>query len=504
MKLSTAFHLKKILPFGLVLGIMVMGVCLPLTLFGYSPVDYTLVRGQAQAPEQAQAQDTPQENYGSVENLRQMQNSFRSVAQKVLPAVVELKVVEIVKQPVTQQGWPWGFPYPKEKGNEGEEREFKSNGLGSGVIVRRAGDTYYILTNSHVAGQADEIKVVLNDESEYTATLVGKDPRRDLALVKFTSRENIPVADLGDSDQLFVGDWVLAVGSPFGFVSSVTAGIVSAKGRSGPANNISEFIQTDAAINRGNSGGALVNIDGEVVGINTWIAAPSGGNVGLGFSIPINEAKKAIDDFIQKGKVEYGWLGATVSDASEDVAEEMKLGSAHGAFIPDVYLGSPAEKGGILPGDFVTEVNGHRITGRDELVRIVGDLRANERAEFSLIRYGVNQRVTVKIGMREDQETILSQQSKLWPGMIVTALSEEIKKELKLDSALRGVIIANVEEKSKPFIGGLRSYDVITEINKKKINGLMDYYQAINDQSQDRYEIGFSREGNEYYIGMSK
>ncbi len=204
-----------------------------------------------------------------------------------------------------RQGWTWDFLRPEnQQGDNGEEQQFKRRGMGSGVIVRQKGDTYYILTNAHVAGKADEINAVLNNGDEYTSKLVGKDPRRDLALVKFSSDKEIPVAEIGDSSDLRVGDWVLAVGSPFGFVNSVTAGIVSAKGRSGPQNMMSQFIQTDAAINRGNSGGALVDIDGKVVGINTWIAAPSGGSVGLGFAVPINDAKNSIDDMITKGTVD--------------------------------------------------------------------------------------------------------------------------------------------------------------------------------------------------------
>ena len=346
-------------------------------------------------------------------------------------------------------------------------------------------------TNTHVTGEAEEINAVLNDGREITATLVGKDPRRDLALVKFNSDKEIPVAELGDSSNLKVGDWVLAVGSPFGFVNSVTAGIVSAKVRSGPENMMSRFIQTDAAINQGNSGGALVNIDGKVVGINTWIAAPTEGSVGLGFAVPIDDAKKSIDEMITKGTVDYGWLGVTVTDMSEKVAEEMKLSIQKGAFIHNVYLDSPAQKGGLRPGDFVTEINGKKITSRDDLVRVVGNMKAGERAEFSIIRYSEQKTVTMEIGKRKDEQTIQAQQNKLWPGMVVVPLEKQAREQLGLDSSVTGALVANLQEKSKPYIGGIRPYDVVTEINDTTIESLMDFFKAVNGSVcipvQDRF-----------------
>ena len=495
MRQRKLFYSKKFFMFNLILTGILVGFAFSFIIFGCST--------DMKPGETAYAQENSDDEE-SLESLRDMQNSFRKVANDVLPVVVELKVVEIVEQQApSQRGWPWDFLFPDQE-NDGQddgnrERQFRNQGLGSGVIVRKQGDTYYILTNEHVVGNADEINVVLHDESEYTATLVGNDPRKDLALVEFSTDDDIPVAELGDSDDIYVGDWVLAVGSPFGFVSSVTAGIVSAKGRSGPQNNISDFIQTDAAINRGNSGGALVNIEGEVVGINTWIAAPTGGSVGLGFAIPINNAKKAIDDFIEKGEVEYGWLGVTVTDASEEVAEEMEIADESGAFIHNVYIDSPAEEGGILPGDFVTEINGNNIKNRDELVRVVGDLEAGEMADFSIIRYGEEQDITVEIGKRKDQEAILSQQDKLWPGMIVIPITEDVRQQMEIESSVEGVVVASVEKQTKPYIGGLRPYDIITEIDS-----IVDFYRAINNRSTKRFEIGYIREGSKFFIGIER
>ena len=219
-------------------------------------------------------------------SLASVQSSLRDIAQKVRPAVVEINVTEVIKQQVPQMDFPFDWFFNQQQGNgQGAPRSFRQSGLGSGIIVKRTGDTVYVLTNNHVVDNATDISVRLTDERVFKATVVGTDPRKDIALVKFTTRENVAVADLGDSNALQVGDLVLAVGNPLGFESTVTMGMVSALGRHGPQGETSsytDYIQTDASINQGNSGGALVNIDGQVVGINTWIAAPSGGSVGLG------------------------------------------------------------------------------------------------------------------------------------------------------------------------------------------------------------------------------
>jgi len=503
MNTRKLFYSKNFFLFNLILVGVLVGFTLSFFAFGVSLSGKT--------GEVAHAQERP-ESWASSGYTRAdtVPGSFHSVAVRALPSVVELKVTEVIKQSIPQQrGWPWDFLQPEglPNGNQPDnsrEREFKTQGLGSGVIVRHSGNSYYILTNNHVAGEADEITAVLNSDEEYPAEIVGKDPRKDLAIVKITTGDVLPVAALGNSDELRIGDWVLAVGSPFGFVSSVTAGIVSAKGRSGPADNISDFIQTDAAINRGNSGGALVNVQGEVIGINTWIAAPSGGNIGLGFAIPINNAKQVIDQIISTGKVEYGWLGVSISGMNAKLADKMDLPSDKGAFIHNVYIGSPADRGGILPGDFITEVDGKKINNREELVRIVGNFKVGERVDFKLYRYGIRQSITVRIGERADNKTIQSRQDELWPGVIVVPLEEHAIQELDLDGSAHGVLVANVEQKSKAYIGGLRPYDLITEINEKQLTTLLDFYRAINSSDTDEFKIGFIREGNQYFVGITR
>ncbi len=418
--------------------------------------------------------------------------SFRGIAEAVLPSVVQLTVQEVrsVSGPQGERPWFDFFFRAPDNGN----REFRTQGLGSGVIVRRDGSTYYVLTNDHVISDGDQITVLLYDEEEFDGKVVGTDGRRDLALVSFEADIDIPVAALGDSDDLYVGDWVLAVGSPFGFQSTVTAGIVSALGRrGGPAGNISDFIQTDAAINQGNSGGALVNLRGEVVGINTWITSQTGGSVGLGFSIPINNAKRAIDDFIETGAVRYGWLGVSIRRVAPEVATDLGLESRRGAIVHHVFRDSPAEKGGILPGDFITEINGAAVNDSDELIARVGDLVIDERAEFRLMRDGREREVTVVIAARSDERSIADQNRNLWPGLSVFPLDESMRGEMGVDSVDHGVVISNVEARTPAARAGFRVGDFITEINAQKIDSVKSFYRELNDLDAETLTMSISR-----------
>lgn len=496
MKKQGIFYSGKFFVFNILILGLIIGFVLSMITFGCS----TRVSGSEQVYAQEGGETLP-----VPASIEELQNSFRAVASKALPVVVELKVVEVVTQSVPQnRGWPWDFLFPDQEDGTArpEEREYRSQGLGSGVIVQNRKDLHYVLTNNHVVGKADEIVVVLNDGREYPAELVGADERMDLAMVSFSTGEDIPVAMLGDSDELQIGDWVLAVGSPFGFVSSVTAGIVSAKGRSGPEDNISDFIQTDAAINQGNSGGALVNIRGEVVGINTWIAAPTGGSVGLGFAIPINNAKGAIEDFIEKGKIEYGWLGVTVTDLLPGMAEALDLENQKGAFIHNIYLDSPADKGGIKPGDFIISIDNRPVRNRDDLVRMVGELTAGSIVEFSIVRYGETTSEVVRIGKREESQAIAGRMNMLWPGITIVPLNDELGKELELSGDEEGVLAAMVEKGTKAYLAGIRPYDLIYRINDTPIRELSDFYRSINESENGEYKIYYKREGSEFFAGI--
>ena len=448
------------------------------------------------------------------DSKEQLYYSFSGVAKKVLPVVVEINTVEVIEQTIPGFSSPFDFFFGNPRGGNnggGEKREYKRPGLGSGVIVRKDGKNVYVLTNNHVAGEADEIKVKLNDGREYEAKRIGTDPRTDLALIKFETSENIPVARLGDSENLEVGDIVLAVGNPFGFESTVTMGIVSALGRETMSGStiagFTDYIQTDASINPGNSGGALVNMKGEIVGINTWIASQSGGSVGVGFAIPINNAKKAIEDFINTGKVVYGWLGVSIGDADEKMYPEIRktlaLGNKNGALIHNVFKDSPADKSGLMPGDFITAVDNREISDSTHLTKIVGKLHPGDRSVFRLIRNREEITVNVKIEKRADEKEIQKNRD-LWPGLIITTLTDDIRKELKLEKNVNGVVIASVIGDSSAAIAGFKPGDVIEEINDVKTESIGDFYNALNSGSSRKKIFQVSRQGNSIVLGLVK
>jgi len=457
-----------------------------------SSVETRLVRNEAIAPIGA--------------NVAGGYPSFREVVREILPTVVEIDVVKTVEKTVERPstGSPFEFFF-RPRDNGGTEREkFEQQGLGSGVIVQRTGNRAYVLTNNHVVGDADEIKVTLYDGREFRATLVGGDPKKDLALVVFETSEDVPLARLGDSDELYPGDWVLAVGNPLGFESSVTAGIVSAVGRDSMAGSsiagFTDYIQTDAAINQGNSGGALVNIRGEVVGINAWIASPSGGSIGIGFAIPINNAKRAIQDFITKGRVEYGWLGVSIGDLSPELSEDLNLETASGAFVYGVFKGSPGDKGGLRPGDYVISVDNDPIRSSNQLLRKIGELSPGEEAQLTVQREKDTINLTVALESRGSEKDIAALSKKAWPGFTVVPLTEELQKELKL----RGghVIIRSVDPDSSADIAGLRTGDVIRSINGKPLASVRDFYKHVNDNKSRELNLAIDRQDSSFSVGI--
>lgn len=418
--------------------------------------------------------------------LEAMQNSFRNVSKVILPSVVEVDVTEkktVQSSPL--DSIPWFF-----FGNPGQERnskprEYESSGLGSGVIVRRTGNTVYVLTNNHVAGSASTIRVKLYDGREFDAKLVGADERQDIALVSFeTADKDISVAALGNSSDVQPGDICFAVGTPLGYFSSITQGIVSATGRSGgQIGNINDFIQTDAAINQGNSGGPLVNIYGEVIGINTWIASQSGGSQGLGFSIPIDNIKNAIDSFISKGKISYGWLGVSLIEINQDEKDSLGVGKVDGAFAGEIFSGSPAAKSGMHAGDFITALNGHAVKDVNQLVRDVGLLRAGEVAEFTVMRGEKKVELSVKIEERTD--TVAADNSKLWPGFVAAPVTDSVRKKLNLDKKVEGVVVSNVVEKSPAAALRLQNGDIITAVNDRDVRNMHEFYEALGVNNKE-------------------
>ena len=452
----------------------------------------------------------------AAKTLEAIQLSFREIAKKVLPVVVKIDVTEVVKVPGSGGPQPlfrffFGTP-PGDNGQNGAtpSQDLEVTGLGSGIIVRKVGSTVYVLTNNHVVESATKVSVKLNDQRSFDAKVVGKDARRDIALVSFETKEPVPVADLGDSSEMQVGDLVMAVGNPFGFESTLTMGIVSALGRSAPqGQTYTDYIQTDASINEGNSGGALVNSRGEVIGINTWIAATTGGSVGIGFAIPINNAKSAIDDFITKGKVEYGWLGVSIVDvqdttAYDGYAKDMKVEGLKGAFVLNTYKGSPADKAGLLPGDYVLSADGTPIRNADHLTQLVGAMVAGRAYAFEIVRYGERMKLSVKIGERDEKDEV-AQYKNLWPGMTVVKITDAIRKEAGIDKGIEGVVIGFIPDANSPAsIAGFRPGDVITEINGKGVRTMMDFYRLINDRSKRDVTFRINRKNVEVTIGLAR
>jgi len=426
-----------------------------------------------------------------------VQTTFRAVAEKMLPSVIELKTVSVRKQTPNFNGIPWEFFFgPRDKEPSDREREYRSQGLGSGIIVRQKDGVYYALTNNHVVDDANEITVATKDGKEYTAQLVGKDERKDLAMVSFKTNDSYPLASLGDSDSVTVGDWAIAIGNPLGeqFSFSVTMGIVSAVGRTGgPGGNINDFIQTDAPINQGNSGGPLVNIRGEVIGINTWIASnlSGGGSVGLGFAIPINNVKRSIDEFINTGTTRYGWLGVSLMEATKETAASLGIENKRGALAAQVFIGSPADKGGIRPGDFITHVNGKEARGIQQLQMIVGDLKPGDNAKFTVIRDKQTKEMQVRIEVRTDQ--VASDNKKLWPGVTVVPLNDQLRQSLELDKDAKGLFVAQVISGTPADIVGLRQGDRITAVNGTAVSDIAAFYKVLREKATDELWFGLIR-----------
>ncbi len=452
----------------------------------------------------------------ATKNLATIQYSFREVAQKVLPVVVEVDITQQAGGALPASPFDWFFNQP----NNGRSPQPRvQQGLGSGIIVKRSGSTYYVLTNNHVVDSATTIKVKLSDETVIgNVKTVGTDSRRDLAVISFSSSRSLPVAELGDSSDLEVGDLVLAVGNPWGFENTVTMGIVSALGRSNSQlSSNTDYIQTDAAINEGNSGGALVNIKGEVVGINTWIATPTGGSISLGFAIPINSAKKAVDDFISKGKVEYGFLGILPGDPESDtlpgVGRDLKVDNVKGSLVLNVFKNSAADKGGLLPGDYITTANGTDIPNTNKLIQVVGDLLAGRTYDFEIIRNGEKTKVSVKLAVRPADGSDETAYSNMWPGLVVFHANDDARQLPGFNDIAKGVdgvMIQgalsgnNAQDQSPAAIAGFRPGDLITQINGKDIHTVMDFYKAVNDRTKKDISFKISRQGTDVTIGMSR
>jgi serine protease Do len=360
---------------------------------------------------------------------------------------------------------------------------YKQHGLGSGVIVSPDG---YILTNFHVVGHADEIHVTLMDKREFTAKVVGKDQKTDLALIKINTNQPLPSATLGDSARSEVGDWVLAIGSPFGFNLTVTSGIISAEGRA-LGGNYDNFIQTDASINPGNSGGPLFNTHGEVIGINTAIYSSTGSNAGIGFAIPIDLAKDVMEQLKNHGRVVRGWIGVEIQEVTPDLAKSFGLPAPTGALVGGVEAGGPAAKAGIQRGDIIIKYNGNTVHDEHELPEMVAQTPLNEKVPIEVVRNGKHMTLQAKIAELKDTQIASAKDSddssSSW-GLQVKDLTPDIAQQLNLSNpSQKGVVIAGVRPDSSAADAGLQPGDVILELDHKKV-ATADEFATLAHQLQ--------------------
>jgi serine protease Do len=428
--------------------------------------------------------------------------SFNELVKSVKKAVVNISSTKIIKRgPLPHPFGPQG-PFRDFFGDDFFERFFgeipreqKQRSLGSGFIIDLAEG--YILTNNHVIANADQIRVRLDSGKEYEAEVVGRDPKTDLALIRTT--ESLPAdqsAPLGDSDKIEVGEWVMAIGNPFGLERTVTVGIISAKGRVIGAGPYDDFLQTDAAINPGNSGGPLFNMHGEVIGINTAIVASG---QGIGFAIPVNMAKELLPQ-LKKGKVVRGWLGVSIQEVTPELAEAFDLDEAAGALVGKVLEDSPAERSGIQRGDIITGFDGKEVSSPQELSRIVAGTVPEKRVTVQLVREGKEKTLKVKVGTMSDEASAGMETTSGELGLSVQTLTPELAARFDWDEDERGVLITEVEPGSAGDEAGLRQGDLIKEVNRTAVESLSDYRRLLKGTGEGEPLLFLVKRGRETFF----
>jgi serine protease Do len=399
---------------------------------------------------------------------------FTALAEKCTPSVVNVKVTKVEKAGFGEMQTPWG-PFGDFFNNPRYPQDRTVQGAGSGVIISKDG---YILTNNHVVEGAKELTVTLADKGEFKAQIVGEDPKTDIAIVKIDAGENLPSADIGDSDQIKVGDWVLAIGNPFGLGDTVTSGIVSAKGRVIGAGPYDDFIQTDASINPGNSGGPLFNMKGEVIGINTAIISDG---QGIGFAIPVNTAKPLIPQLEANGEVTRGYLGANIQSITPDLSKALKMEQSKGALVAEVVPGGPADKAGIKAGDVIVSFDGKPVHDSHDLPAMVAATAIGSEVPITLIRNGKEIRIAAVIAKLESGGARLAE-SKLPPqgkwGLQLQDLNAETARQLGL-KADHGVVVAGVQPASPAYRALIKPGDVILEVNRQAVKSVNDLKEKI-------------------------
>jgi len=440
-------------------------------------------------------------------------NGFPSVARATMPAVVNISTSRTVRT-----GGPQASPFmndPFFKHFFGEEfgrqfqipRERQENSLGSGVIVSPDG---YVVTNAHVVDKADEIKVHLSDKREFTGKVVGTDPKSDIAVIKISGKD-LPTITWGDSERIEVGEYVLAIGNPFGLNSTVTLGIVSAVGRANMGiEQYENFIQTDAAINPGNSGGALVNTRGELIGINTAIFSRTGGSMGIGFAIPSNMAKNVMDSLIKTGKVVRGYIGVSIQDLTPKIAKQFGLDKAQGALVGDVVGGTPADKAGVQAGDVITRYNGKPIENTAMLRNAVADTAIGKTVDLEV--YRDRKTVPLRITIVEQPADMAraagsvtaGEKSTALAGLEVSNLTREVARQLNLSRGVQGVVVSKVEPGSPAAESGILGGDVILELNRKPVHNTGEFSKRAAELGKDDAAlVRILRNGQRLFVAIN-
>jgi serine protease Do len=455
--------------------------------------------------------------------------NIADVAEQVIDAVVNVSTSQEVDPHVGDMpDLPPGSPMEKffedffkhhrnQGGDDADSEPHRINSLGSGFIVDPSG---LIVTNNHVIDGADEINVILNDGTKLKATLIGKDSKSDLALLRVHSDKPLKFVKFGDSDKLRLGEWVVAIGNPFSLGGTVTAGIVSARHRdinSGPYDN---YIQTDAPINRGNSGGPLFNLNGEVIGINTAIISPSGGSIGIGFAIPSNSATPVLDQLQKYGEARRGWLGVRIQDVTDELAESLDINPPRGALVAGIDPKGPAKPAGLEPGDVVIEFDGHDVKEMRDLPRIVADTPVGKEVDVVIIRKGKQQTLKVTVGRLKDDEKVAEADTKKEQpeqksvvqktlGLELSSLTPDVRKKFKIRDAVKGVLVTGVDPGASSDVPDkhLGAGDVIVEVQYQAVNSPGDLQRRVDDLKKQGKKVAMllvsNGDGDTRFVALS-
>ena len=453
--------------------------------------------------------------------------SFADMAEKLTPTVVNISTTQKVQ--TSQRGleglpqFPPGSPFEEffkdfmeRQQRDGNRQPRPVTSLGSGFIIDARG---YVVTNNHVIAEADEVKVILHDDTELPAKIVGRDPKTDIAVLKVEPKQPLTAARWGDSDKTRVGDWVLAIGNPFGLGGTVTAGIVSARGRNIRSGPYDDYIQTDASINKGNSGGPLFNIDGEIVGINTAIFSQTGGSIGIGFAVPAALAKPVVAQLIEYGRTRRGWLGVRIQSVTEEIAESLSLDRPRGALVAGITEGGPAEKAKIEQGDVILSFDGKPVANMNQLPRIVAETPIGKQANVDIWRKGKPRTVKVTVGELEEQEEVAAATPGKTPekaergsgkaieslGLTVAPLTSDLRQRFELKDDVKGVVVTEVAPDGPAAKKEIRPGDIIVEVGQSQVRSpdeVVGRVKEVRDSKRRSVLLLLQRAGDLRFIAV--